>query len=64
MSFSAKYPGQCASEDCRYDGRIREGDEVEYADDELMHQGCAASFHRGDPPLCGQCFTYHRGECA
>lgn len=64
MTFEAKYPGSCASDACRYDGRIREGDDVEYADDELMHTSCAATARRGDPPLCRECFTYHRGECA
>lgn len=64
MSFEARYPGSCASEDCRYgDGRIREGDEVEYHDDELMHLECAKAARRGDPPLCRKCITYHRGEC-
>jgi hypothetical protein len=64
MGFAAKYAGRCASDDCLYgDNRIREGDDVEYVDDELQHQECANVGRRGGPPLCGQCFTYHRGDC-
>lgn len=65
MSFDAKYAGRCAAENCNYgDAQIRIGDDVEYQDDELMHTACAARTRRGEPPLCGQCFTYHQGECA
>jgi hypothetical protein len=64
MNFEAKYSGRCAAESCNYgDGQIREGDDVEYQDDELMHRECAASTRRGEPPLCKSCFTHHRGEC-
>lgn len=34
--FDARYPGRCAS--C--DGRINEGDQVTYVDDELVHTEC------------------------
>lgn len=65
MSFAAKYSGRCDSDPCRYsDGIIREGDEVEYFDDELMHSECAKNARRGDPPRCPKCWLYHRGECA
>lgn len=64
MSFAAKYPGRCASEDCNYgDGRIDIADDCEYVGDEIMHTGCAARARRGEPPLCPECFTHHRGEC-
>ncbi|TDO18157.1 hypothetical protein EV580_1340 [Mycobacterium sp. BK086] len=65
MSFEARYAGDCAADSCNYgDGRIRPGDDVEYVDEELMHRECAKSVRRGDPPLCRECFTHHRGECA
>lgn len=64
MSFQARYDGRCGSEDCRYDGVIDVGDEVEFEADELMHQGCAQAVRRGRTvPLCSECFTHHRGEC-
>lgn len=74
MSFKAKYDGHCNAQECRYGGRIQEGDECAYVDDELMHEGCAwderqqpkrdEPVDERDGPLCGDCFTYHRGECA
>lgn len=64
MTFSAKYRGTCASEHCRYDTRIREGDDVDYHDGELMHRECAHAAQQDNlTPLCRTCFTYHRGEC-
>lgn len=63
MSFTARYDGHCASEDCT-SGAIERGDEVEYLDDELIHSGCAARERRGTlPPLCNRCFQHHKGEC-
>ncbi|OYN80441.1 hypothetical protein [Mycolicibacterium sphagni] len=65
MSFQARYTGACAAERCRYypDDLIREGDDVDYLDDELMHAECAKATRRGEPPMCPNCFTHHRGEC-
>lgn len=65
MSFGAKYSGRCTSADCNYgDNRISVGDECDYFDDEIMHAACAARARRGEPPICPECFQYHRGECA
>lgn len=64
MSFAARYPGRCANTDCHYsEHRIAIGDDIEYVDDEPMHTTCAARTRRGEPPLCNECFTQHRGEC-
>lgn len=38
MSFAAKYDGSCSATACQYDGRIRAGDMVAYADDEIMQR--------------------------
>lgn len=63
-TFTAKYSGRCNSGDCDYgDNRIRQGDEVDYFDDELMHASCARRAQREDPPCCPSCWQYHRGEC-
>ena len=65
MSFAAKYSGWCNSADCDYgDARIREGDEVDWFDNMLMHVSCAKRAQRQEPPLCPACWQYHRGECA
>lgn len=58
MSFAAKYDGSCSATACQYDGRIRAGDMVAYADDEIMHVACTK-----ETPTCPTCFTQHRGEC-
>ena len=50
----AKYPGRCA--ECG--GRIEPGDEVERS------RETNPTDLTGHGQLCGQCFTYHRGECA
>lgn len=63
-AFAAKYDGRCASDDCDYGTQISPGDEVEYADDDLMMHTACASRARRRPPLCTACFQYHRGECA
>lgn len=63
MTFTAKYTGVCASPNCRYDTMIREGDDVDYLDDELMHRECANAAIRDDIPMCKRCFMIHRGEC-
>ena len=63
MSFPAKYEGHCAHEDCTEPSvRIEPGDEVRYVGDELMHRSCSTRV-RTLPPLCGDCWTHHRGEC-
>lgn len=63
-TFTAKYSGRCNSGDCDYgDNRIRQGDEVDYFDDELMHASCATRARRADAPCCPNCWQYHRGEC-
>jgi hypothetical protein len=62
MSFTAKYPGECA--DCGSD--IVPGDDVSFdRNDDLVHRVCP------DQPddvamgtLCDRCFCYHAGECA
>lgn len=64
MTFTARYRGTCNSDNCRYDTRIREGDDVDYYNGELMHRECANAASRdADTPRCTTCFTYHRGEC-
>lgn len=63
MTFTAKYDGRCAHEDCTEPGaRIEPGDEVRYVGDELMHISCSWR-EPALPPLCGDCWTHHRGEC-
>lgn len=63
VSFQARYNGRCA--DC--EERIHEGDHVEYRSDELCHVTCPTPTDpytvKPGEALCGQCFTYHRGEC-
>lgn len=62
MSFTARYRGDCA--DC--DEGISPGDEVDYgADDELRHVDCEDLVITAPPtpPLCGDCFMHHNGEC-
>jgi hypothetical protein len=64
VSFQARYPGRCTADDCDYgDHQIREGDEITYVEDEIMHESCASRARRREPPLCVNCFQYHRGEC-
>jgi hypothetical protein len=62
-SFAARYPGRCAA--C--DERIHEGDQVKYADDELLHTVCdvpSLPNERDDlTAVCRQCWTIHKGEC-
>lgn len=70
MSFAAKYHGPCAG--CPHG--IEPGDDVEFVDapsnfDQLrvlVHVGCTPdeSSRRDSGPMCGSCFTYHRGGCA
>lgn len=64
MSFQAHYNGRCAA--C--EERIHKGDDVEYRGDELCHVRCPTPTDTFTvsprETLCGQCFTYHRGECA
>lgn len=63
MTFQAKYAGYCRAEDCNYgDRKIRVGDECDYVEDEIVHAECVDE-KKDDTPLCGKCFTYHRGEC-
>lgn len=63
MTFTARYDGHCASEDCTH-GTIERGDEVEYVDDELMHTGCASRQKRSTlPPRCDDCGLHHPGKC-
>lgn len=63
MSFAAKYPGRCPS--C--DERIHVGDDIKYADDELVHASCdvpSLPNPRDDlSKVCRSCFTIHQGEC-
>lgn len=64
MSFVAKYDGRCNSDDCDYgDGILSVGDECEYFDNLIMHKSCASRAKVQSTPLCGHCFTYHKGEC-
>ena len=61
MTFEARYPARCAL--CP--DRIEPGDQVTYADDELVHAECDVEPRREDDPdeVCGKCWTVHRGEC-
>lgn len=65
--FTANFGGPCAA-DCG--DRIRQGDEVRYLADELMHDECAADTEgrviraeRAEPTVCPRCWTAHAGEC-
>lgn len=53
--FEASYGGRCAL--CPRG--IREGDSVQYVDDELVHADCAENPPRPAPvqPMCPECFT-------
>jgi hypothetical protein len=63
MSFEAKYYGRCAG--C--EERIEPGDQVEYADEELVHTHCDPQADPDAPTRnekrCPACFTIHAGEC-
>jgi len=54
VSFTAKYTGTCAA-DCGY--RIREGDQVEYVEDQLMHVDCPDAIAPITRAVCPECFT-------
>lgn len=63
--FPAKYPGQCAA--C--DDRIKEGDQIMYDENVLIHAQCqpvddlmGMKMKPGER-LCGTCFLVHSGEC-
>lgn len=64
--FEARYGGRCAA-DCG--GPIREGDQVVFVDDELVHTACVEamdderSHRRPDPVVCPSCWIAHAGEC-
>lgn len=58
--FEARYGGRCAA-DCGEP--IREGDEVVYEDDELVHADCAGKPEPPAKPACPSCWTVHAGEC-
>ena len=60
MSFEAKFTGRCS--DCGE--RIQVGDQVTYADDELVHLECDGP----DAPariaeVCGKCWLTKPCEC-
>lgn len=61
MSFLAQYPGTC--DDCG--DPIVVGQELTYHADEPrpVHISCHGIDRLPSTPLCGQCFTYHNGEC-
>lgn len=56
MTFTARYAGRCAA-DCGE--QITPGDEVEFVDDQLVHDGCTPTPHveRAPRPVCTDCFT-------
>jgi hypothetical protein len=60
--FEARYGGRCAA-DCGEP--IREGDQVVYEDDELVHADCEGKHEQQRPerPACTSCWTVHAGEC-
>lgn len=58
--FEARYGGRCATE-CGTP--IHEGDQVTYADDELIHADCVDRPEPKQPPVCQSCWLTHAGEC-
>ncbi|MEX8058595.1 hypothetical protein [Microbacterium sp. 16-032] len=56
MTFTARYAGRCAA-DCGE--QIAPGDEVEFVDDQLVHDGCTPTpqAERAPRPVCPDCFT-------
>lgn len=65
MSFAARYAGTCTSSNCQYDNSIREGDEVRYVGNEIMHDSCASVELRrnANEVDCVECGARHAGEC-
>lgn len=64
MTFTARYPGTCAS--CQE--RIAVDDDVRYVDDELCHDDCATDgppppLPRPNRPPYPVCYLVHAGEC-
>lgn len=55
--FPAKYPGQCAA--C--DDRIKEGDQIMYDEDQLIHAQCQPVDDAGK--VCPECWLAHAGDC-
>lgn len=65
MTFNARYSGRCAA-DCGE--QITPGDEVEFVDGQLVHEGCTPTpqVERDPRPVCLECFTESalNGACA
>lgn len=64
MTFAAKFKSVCP--DCGHPIEI--GDELQYLDGNYVHAPrCPESADvlavPAKTPLCGRCYTYHRGEC-
>jgi hypothetical protein len=60
MSFEAKYGGPCGS--CTE--RIRPGDQVTYADDEMVHADCeGSSTPERKTETCSVCWLIKPCEC-
>jgi hypothetical protein len=57
--FTAQYPGRCHA-DCGQ--TIEPGDDVTYADDELVHAGCTPKTER-PAVICGTCWLTKPCDC-
>lgn len=58
QTFTAKYRGRCAGQDCQR--RIEPGDDAVFVDQELFHDECALDSALPGPaqrPACPECFT-------
>lgn len=60
MDVVAEFPSVCAA--CG--APIREGDRIVATDSGWVHAGCELPDDAPRNPLCGDCWTYHAGECA